>query len=104
MVEFMHQEVMKATKAIVGVVQYVVLNCDEVFTIDNQSWLFIYYDVVQNWVKIPILISSDKMLEGLDSDNLTKVIMEVLTISGGLLRYQIAQKPICFGADGVNFF
>jgi len=44
------------------------------------------------------------MFEGLDSDNLTKVIMETLTIDGGLLRYQIAQKPICFGVDGVNVF
>jgi len=35
MAEFMHQEVMKAIKAIVEVVQYVVLNCDEVSTIDN---------------------------------------------------------------------
>jgi len=101
MVEFMHQEVMRA---IVGVVQYVALNCDEVFTIDNQSWLFVHYDVVHNWVRIPILLSLDKMFEGLDSDNLTKVIMETLTIDGGLLRYQIAQKPICFGVDGVNVF
>ncbi len=45
-----------------------------------------------------------KMLEGLGSDNLTKVIMQVLTIGGGLLKYQITQKPICFGAYGVNVF
>jgi hypothetical protein len=30
--------------------------------------------------------------------------MEALTIGGGLLRDQIAQKFICFGADGVNVF
>jgi len=44
----------------------------------------------------------DKVLEGLGSDNLTKVIMEVLTIGEGLPRDQIAQKFICFGANGVN--
>jgi hypothetical protein len=44
------------------------------------------------------------MLEGLGSDNPTKVIMEVLTIAKGLPRDQIAQKPICFGADGVTVF
>jgi len=60
--------------------------------------------VVHNWVRILILISLDKMLEGLDSDNLTKVIMEMLTIGGGLLKYQVSQMPICFGADGVNVF
>jgi len=66
--------------------------------------LSIHYDVVQNWVRIPILISLDKVLEGLGSDNLTKVIMEALTIGGGLPRDQIAQKPICFGAYDVNVF
>jgi hypothetical protein len=66
--------------------------------------LFVHYDVVQNWVRIPILIFLDKMFEGLGIDNLTKVIMEALTIGGGVFRYQIPQKPICFGAHGVNFF
>ncbi len=42
MEEFMHQEVMRTTKVVVGVVQYVVINCDEVFTIDNQYWLSVH--------------------------------------------------------------
>jgi len=48
MEEFMHQEVMRATMGVMGVAQYVVLSCDEVFTIDNQSWLSIHYYVLQN--------------------------------------------------------
>ncbi len=60
--------------------------------------------MVQNWVRILIFISLDKVLEGLSSDNLTKVIMEALIIGGGLPRDQIAQKLICFGVDGVNVF
>jgi hypothetical protein len=100
----MHQEVMRATKVVVGATRYVVLSCDEVFTVDNQSWLFVHCYVVQNWVRIPIFIYLDKVLESLSSDNLTKVIMEALTIGGGLPKYQIAQKLICFGVDGVNVF
>ncbi len=76
----------------------------KVSTIDNQFWLSLHYYVVQNWVRIPILISLNMMLEGSSSDNLTKVIMEALTIGGGLQKYQIAQKLICFGVDGVNVF
>jgi hypothetical protein len=60
--------------------------------------------VVQNWVKILILISLDKMLKGSGSDNLTKVIVEALTIGGGLPRNLIAQKFIFFGANGINVF
>ncbi len=44
------------------------------------------------------------MLEGSGSDNLPKVIMEVLTIGGELPRDQIAQKLIYCGANGVNVF
>jgi hypothetical protein len=70
----------------------------------NQSWLPIHYYVMQNWVKIPILIFLKKMIEGSRRDNLIKVIMEALMIGGGLPRDQIAQKLICFGANGVNVF
>jgi hypothetical protein len=42
--------------------------------------------MVQIWVKILILISLDKVFEGSSSDNLTKVIMEALSIGGGLPR------------------
>jgi hypothetical protein len=54
MVKFMDQNVMEATKATMGAVWYVVLNYDEVFIVDNQSWLFVHCYVVQNWVRILI--------------------------------------------------
>jgi hypothetical protein len=41
---------------------------------------------MQNWVRIPILISLHRMIERLKNDNLTKVIMETLTIGGGLSK------------------
>jgi hypothetical protein len=44
----------------------------------------------------------DRIVEGLGSDNLTKVIMEIFMIGGGVPKDQIAQKLICFGVDGVN--
>jgi hypothetical protein len=63
----MHQEMMGATKVVVGATQYVVLSCGQISRVDYQSWLFIHCYVVQNWVKVPILISLDKVLEGSDS-------------------------------------
>jgi len=89
MAKFMHQEVLKATRATMGVVHYMALDCDEVSTMNNQFGLSIHYYVMQNWVRIPILISLGKMVERLGNDNLIKVIMGVLMIGGGLLRNQI---------------
>jgi hypothetical protein len=59
---------------------------------DNQSWLFVQCYLMQNWVRIFILISLDPIIEGSGSDNLTKVIMEALMIGGGVARDQIAQS------------
>jgi hypothetical protein len=59
---------------------------------------------MHNWLRISISISLDQVVEGLGSDNLTKVIMEALMIGGGVPRNQIAQKLICFGANYVNVF
>jgi hypothetical protein len=59
---------------------------------------------VEIWVKIHILISLDHVLEGSSSNNLTKMIMEALTIKGGMLRHQVVSKLMSFGVDDVNVF
>jgi hypothetical protein len=47
---------------------------------------------MQNWIRIQVFISLDRVVEGSRSDNLTKVIMEPLMIGGCLLKDQNAQK------------
>jgi len=59
---------------------------------------------MENWVRIPILISLNYVLEGSNSDNLTKVIMEALTIGEGMPRDQVANKLMNFGTYDVNVF
>jgi hypothetical protein len=84
MTKFVHQKVMKTTMVKMGATCYVAFSCDEVFTMDNQSWLSIHYYVIQNWVRILILISLDWMVDIIRIDKLTKVIIEALIIGGGL--------------------
>lgn len=104
MAEFINQDMLRAIVKVVVVAQYVALSYDEVSTLDNQSLLSIHCYVVQNWVKIPIFISLDQVLEGNGNDNLTKMIMEVFTIGGGMPRDQVSTKLINFGVEGVNVF
>jgi hypothetical protein len=59
---------------------------------------------MQNWVRTLIFICLDKVVKRLKNDNLTKVIMEASMIDGGLPKYQIAQKFICFRANGFDVF
>jgi len=59
---------------------------------------------MENWVMNPILISLNYVLEGSGSNNLTKVIMEALTIGKGMPRDQVASKLMNFGTNDVNVF
>jgi hypothetical protein len=46
MVQHMHGIVLEVTKSIIGVAQFISLTCDEVSTINNQSYLSIHVYVV----------------------------------------------------------
>ncbi len=78
MVEFMYAQMINKNLGIVSTFNYVVLTCDEVSTIDIGSWISIQAYVMQNWVRLPMMISLQKVVDGPRVDNLTMVIMEAL--------------------------
>jgi hypothetical protein len=84
MVEFMYAQVTEAILAIIFFVNYVALPCDEVNIVDNGSWISIHAYVVQNWVRVPMLLSLQKVVDGIGIDNLTIVIIKALQKGGGL--------------------
>jgi hypothetical protein len=57
MVEFMYVHVTKVIVATISIANYVALTCDEVNIMDNGSWISIHTYVMQNWVKVPMLLS-----------------------------------------------
>jgi hypothetical protein len=70
MADFMYVEVRNAISRVLVSANYVTLTCAEVSTIDNGSWISIHAYVVQNWSRVPYLISLEKVVEGPGSDNL----------------------------------
>jgi hypothetical protein len=78
MVEFIYAQMINKILGIVSVFNYVALTCDEVSTIDIGSWISIHVYVMQNWVRLPMMISLQKVVDGPRVDNLTIVIMEAL--------------------------
>ena len=70
MVEFMYSEVRIFISRVLVGANYVALICDEVSTIDNGSWIYFHAYVVQNWNRVPLLISLEKVVQGSGSDNL----------------------------------
>jgi hypothetical protein len=84
-------------KTTIQVVEYLSITCDEVTTIDTQSWINIHTSVVQDWAKVPIFISLEQVTKGATTINLTKVIIEAVTMKGGLGKDDISSKLMLFG-------
>jgi hypothetical protein len=51
-----------------------------------------------------MLISLQRVVVGTGVDNLTVVIMEALQKAKSLSLKSVAQKLLCFGADGISTF
>jgi hypothetical protein len=78
MVEFMYAQMINKILGTVFAFNYVALTCDEVSTIDIGSWISIHAYVMKNWVRLPMMIFLQKVVDGPKVDNLTMVIMEAL--------------------------
>lgn len=50
------------------------------------------------------MLSLQRVVDGGSANNMTTVIVDALKARGGLTCQEIADKVICFGADGANVF
>ena len=102
MAESLFNVVQARTKEIVSAVSYFSVTCDEVTTLDNQSWISIHVYTIQDWERVPMLLCLQRVTEGGGADNITKMILGALTNEGGLTPYQIRDRFMAFGADGAS--
>jgi hypothetical protein len=57
MVRAMHHVVLKQMKVVLQQTKFISISCDEVTTLDNQSWIFVHAYVVENWRRILVLLN-----------------------------------------------
>jgi hypothetical protein len=55
--EHIHYEVLKALKAAIIGTSFLLINCNEVVSINNQQWLLVHVYVLDNWVHTLLLLS-----------------------------------------------
>ncbi len=89
-VEFMYANVTNAIIIIVSIVNYVAFTCDEVSIKDIGSYIFIHAYMMQNWMKVPMMTSFQKVFDGVRANNLIFVSMEAIQKGGGLILASIA--------------
>jgi hypothetical protein len=84
MIKCTHHQVIKKVKEVIASLKYLALSYDEVITIDNYLSDSFHCYVVADCYQLPILISLKQVIEGMGSNNLTKVVMGVLKKHGGV--------------------
>ena len=101
-VEHMWDFVLMRFKEMVLAANYITLTCDETIAIDNHSYMCVHIYVMLYWILFLMLVHIQKLeSDGGISDTLLQVILTTLAMKGGLNENLIAQKLLCFGADGV---
>jgi len=107
MVECMHKKYNKKLKKVIVSFKYLALFCDEVITIDNQSWVSIHCYVVQDLCCLFfffLLIFRKQVTKGKGLNNLIKILMGALENHGDVSNVGATTKLMSFKADGVNVF
>jgi hypothetical protein len=102
MAGYIYKIVLDETRRLIANARYVAVTVDEVTAVDNSSFLSIHAYIVQNWVRIPLLISLLRVECAPTSENLTELIVGGMKSGGGLHELAVAQKVISFGADGAS--
>lgn len=103
MAEIMHAQINLKMMEVIKHAQFFAVTCDEVTSVDNASWIAIHIYTQQNWVREPMLLSLQPVLDA-RAPTLTGVISEALRVRGGLSREEIATRFVAFGADGASVF
>ena len=91
------KEVMKSAR-------FFSVTCDEVTTLDTQSWISIHGYVCEGWERKPMLLSLERVLDGGGSNNLTQVIVEAIKNQGGITEADLQTRFASFGAGLFSSF
>ncbi len=78
---------------------FVTVNVDEVTVVDAEQWINIHGYVMHNQKHVPILLTVEKVEMGATSNNIKGVILNAMSIYGGLRNSNMASKWIYLGCD-----
>jgi len=102
MASYMSRVVVEEIKNLIRAASFVAITVDEVTSVDNGSYLSVHCYTVNDWVRVPHMISLGRVDCAPNARNLTKLIIEAIKNGGGLDREMIASKLLSFGADGAS--
>ena len=57
MVGQIYKQVIEETRRLISLAHYLVVTIDDVTAIDNSTYLFVHAYIVQDWLRVPLLVS-----------------------------------------------
>jgi len=102
MASYMYKQVFEETQRLIESARYLALTVDEVTAVDYSSSLSIYCYVVLDWVRVPLLVSPQRVNCTPNAENLMDLIMGLVSSGGGLDALAVAKKLLSFGANGAS--
>ncbi len=100
----MHNVVLRKMKMILQQNKFISISCDEITTINNQLNFLCMPMLLQNWRRKPLFFNLERVLDKGTSNNITIAIVNYLIDLCGVSMVDIANKVVCFGANGVIVF
>jgi hypothetical protein len=90
------------TKKILAEARFYAISADEVTTVDHESWLSVHIYISIGFSCVPILLFLSRLTEGNGASAVKESIVTSLSWHGGLVDSAVAERLVCFGADGVS--
>lgn len=76
--------------------RFIFVSCDEVTTIDNQSWIFMFVYMMHNCKRF-ILLNLERLTKGVGDNNLTMIKNNL--VSFGVLAYNLMLQENLFALE-----
>jgi hypothetical protein len=94
MVEALHVMFLETTKITFVIANYIVINVDEVTTIDNTQWLLIHLYVVQKWKKILMFLYVETISQFAIFNNFFSLMLKCIINSWGLGLEELGKQLV----------
>ncbi len=100
----MHHIIMESKKVAIQKAKYIIVSCDEVTIIDNQSWCSVHAHIIDGFKRVPLLLNLERLLGGGTLNNFIVLILKSLMEYGGLTIEHVVSKLTCFASNKVAMF
>ena len=94
----------KVLAACLAKARFYSVSVDEITTVDHKSWLSVHIYIFVGFSSLSIFLSLSRLTEENGASAIKESILTSLSWHGGIVENLVAERLVCFRADGVFVF